>query len=182
MSNPSPEAGAAPKKKLPLILMIVAGVAVGGGVGSFVVAPLLADSPGAAAGREDHAAEESEDGAYEDEEAGEGDHGGGGRPGGPVAIHTLENVVLNPAGTGGTRFLMATIAFAVRDPTVIETMKARDAEIRDAVLDVLGAKTVDQLADIVGRDAMKEEVREALAPLFGKRAVRDVYFPQFVIQ
>jgi len=61
-------------------------------------------------------------------------------------------------------------------------MKARDAELRDAVLVALGSKTVEQLADMTKRDSLKIDLTKAAAKLFKKGAVKRIYFPQFVIQ
>ena len=95
----------------------------------------------------------------------------------------MENLVLNPAGSNGTRFLMAAVAAEVKDEKVKEEMNGRDAELRDAVLRVLGERTVDQLADMALREGIKTEVIDSLnARLQSKTAVKRVYFPQFVIQ
>jgi flagellar basal body-associated protein FliL len=61
-------------------------------------------------------------------------------------------------------------------------MKERDPELRDAVLRYLGAKQVEELSDVAQRDSLKLGIRAAVVERFGKGSVRDVYFPQFVIQ
>ena len=95
----------------------------------------------------------------------------------------IENLVLNPAGSNGTRFLMAAVAAEVKDEKIDEEMGQRDAELRDAVLRILGERTVDQLAEMSLRDALKNELVDSLnARLKSKTAVKRVYFPQFVIQ
>ena len=64
--------------------------------------------------------------------------------------------------------------------------KARDAEVRDIVLRVMGAKTVEQLSDMAMRDSLRQEVSDSLTSLVPKaqrkKAIRRVFFPQFVIQ
>lgn len=166
------------KKPLLLIAMLVGGVAAGGVAGSFVVGPLLADPPPAEA----HADEcDDEDGeCYDEEYDEEGEHGGG--EGKAAAVHTVENLVLNPSGTGGTRFLLSTVAFGVRDEATLAKMAERDAEVRDILLGVLGSKTVEELANMAARDSLKHELRTNLQKAFGRRAIKNVYFPQFVIQ
>jgi len=62
-------------------------------------------------------------------------------------------------------------------------MAARDSELRDAVLRILGAHTVDELAEMSIRETLKKMVTDSLnARLASKTAVKRVYFPQFVIQ
>jgi flagellar FliL protein len=165
------------KGRMALVLALTLGIAVGGVAGSIVVGPLVAE------GAEETAAatecECQEDGEHEGGE-GEGEHGAGAASAKPV--HVVENLVVNPAQSGGTRYLISTIAFSVKDSTVVEKMGQRDAEVRDALLKVLGAKSVVQLSDMTHRPALKEEVRTAVGGLFGNKAVKDVFFPQFVIQ
>lgn len=186
-------AGAGKKKILPMAIILVAGLLVGGGAGAFGAGPLLAGrshaeapSHGKAAGDdEDHGdsgdADDDESGDAEHDEEKESDeadaHAVEAKP-----MHTIDNLVLNPSGSGGTRYLMLSVAVEVKDDAVAEQMKARDAEVRDAVLHVLGSKTVDELADIAARDSLKLELRDSIRGLFRKKAVRRVYLPQFVIQ
>ena len=188
-----PTAAAAPggmKKSLPLIIAIVAGLAVGGASGAFFVGPAMAKGiapTGAPVRTAAHAAEEGDDaeadaeGGSADDEPAEGESGG--EEGKPATkpVHMLDNIVLNPAASGGTRFLLLSVAFEVKNAAVLEEMKARDAELRDVVLVTLGSKTVEELADMGTRDALKTELRAAAEKVF-KKGVKRVYFPQFVIQ
>jgi flagellar FliL protein len=98
-------------------------------------------------------------------------------------VYTLDNLVLNPAESGGTRFLLLSITFQSSNASVLEAMKAKDAELRDVVLVTLGAKTVEQLANMSARDSLKVELASAAKKLLKKKSARiKVYFPQFVIQ
>lgn len=101
----------------------------------------------------------------------------------PTAVtHAIENLMLNPAESGGRRFLVVTATFELKDASAEETMKDHEAEVRDRILEVLGRKTVDELSDITKREDIKTEVLGAVAPLFAKGSVLQVFFPQFVIQ
>lgn len=195
----SAEAPPARKPPLPTILAVVAGLALGGGAGAFAVGPAMAKgiAPAVAANRskapahgdeaaegEHGDAEQGEDGeeaAGDEEEEGGGEHGAKGKEAG-APVYTLDNLVLNPAQSGGQRFLLLTIAFELKDQATLDAMKARDAELRDVVLATAGAHTVEQLAEVAGRDSLKGELRAAAGKLFKAKKVRRVYFPQFVIQ
>jgi flagellar FliL protein len=171
------------KRHLPFVLALVLGLGAGGASGAFFVGPAMAKGiapAGVAVLEAEHraaaakAAESPEEG-----KAGEGKKGAKDA----TQVYTLDNLVLNPAESGGSRFLLLSIAFEVTDPTIVEEMKTRDAELRDAVLVTLGAKTVEQLADMRSRDAVKAELVAATQKLFKKKSsVARVYFPQFVIQ
>jgi len=190
---------------LALVLAVLAGLAIGLGAGFFAVGPALATgiapavaatarharaarpakAAHAAAGADAAADDAGDDEALaDDEEGGDEAEGKGGRgdkaAGAPV--YTLTDLVLNPAESGGTRFLLLTIAFELTNQATHDAMKARDAELRDQILATIGNKTVDQLSNVAARDSLKGELRDVASKLFKKKAVRRVYFPQFVIQ
>ncbi|MDF1505255.1 flagellar basal body-associated FliL family protein [Roseisolibacter sp. H3M3-2] len=183
MSNPetaapadAPEGGKKGASKLVLILALVGGLAAGGAGGAFALGPMVAKkvAPSAAADSA-HAEEEPEE-----EEAKEGEGAAAAKP-----VHTIDNLVLNPAESGGQRFLLLTIAFELKDAAALEELKARDAELRDAVLQSVGAKSVDYLSDMTKRDSIRAELKTVAGKFFPdakKPVVRRIYFPQFVIQ
>jgi flagellar protein FliL len=176
---------------IPVALAVLIGLVAGGATGAFVVGPALASgiapTADAAELRGAHAqshstaagaTSEDEEEPAEEEPKGKEKEGGASAP-----TYLLDNIVLNPANSGGTRFLLLSVSFELKSSAVSDEMKQRDAEVRDAVLKLLGGKTVEQLTDIGTREALKEELRLAVAKLFRKQnAVKRVYFPQFVIQ
>lgn len=174
----APESDAAPagmKGRLPLIAMIAVGLAIGGGTGAVFIGPMAAKKMGKAP--DAHAAEGADS---------TGGHEGGGAEGGKegeaAAVHLMENLVLNPAGSGGSRFLLLSVAIETGSTTIEADMTTRDAELRDIILTSLGTKTVEQLTDIANREGIKNELHTAIATRFGKSAVKRLYFPQFVVQ
>jgi flagellar FliL protein len=154
-------AEAAPAKagKKKLIIMAVAGLLAGAAAGLFGVGPILAKKKAATP-------------APKHEEA---------APAAPIT-HEFQNIVLNPAGSNGQRFLMVSAAFELKDGGVEQLMKDREAEVRDRLLALLGQKEIDVLTDYTQRDSIKKEVLDAISPLFPKGGVLKVFFPQFVIQ
>ncbi|HEU4629141.1 MAG TPA: flagellar basal body-associated FliL family protein [Gemmatimonadaceae bacterium] len=166
------------KKLVTLVAVIVAGVVLGGGAGVYLAGPLLAGGTPAAGDSTAAAGGAHGDGAA-DAEHGEG--GAHGEAEGGV-VHLVENLVLNPAHSGGSRFLLVSIGFAVADEATAKTLEERDPELRDVIIRCFGAKTVDELTDVTRRDSLKVELREAVGERFGASTVREIYFPQFVIQ
>lgn len=148
----------APKGKRTVIMLAVAGILAGGAAGFLGVGPVLAKRRTAAPPAK-HTEEQN-----------------------AAIVHPIENLVLNPAGSGGTRFLMVTATFELKDGGADQAMKDHDAEVRDHILALLGKKTIDQLTDISQRETIKKEVLDAVAPLLPKGAIKQVFFPQFVIQ
>lgn len=166
-----------PKSKLPLIIAIVVGLAVGGGSGAMVIGPLLArklvKTPTVA---DVSAPKEGAEGA-------KGEHGEASKNGAAsVPVLLLENLVLNPQGSGGSRYLLMSIAIESIDATGNKTLSDRDAELRDLILATLAKKTVEELSDINHRELLKAELAKAITGHFGKTTTKQIYFPQFVIQ
>jgi flagellar FliL protein len=151
------------------VLGLVLGLAVGGAAGVLVAGPLVVRriaEPAAPAG------------SVEGEKRGRRE----GVDTVPGAVHTLDNLIVNPAGTQGTRFLVVSVALEVDRPETAAGLVARDAEVRDAVLRVLGGKTVADLSDVEKRETLKDEIGAAVKALMKSGEIRRLYLPQFVIQ
>ncbi len=172
----APEQAAAPsgiKARLPLMVAIIVGLAVGVGTGAVVVGPAAAKALGFGVVAVDSAATDST-------ELAEGDSAAAGAA--APALHTLDNLALNPAGSGGTRFLLLTLTIECANAAGVTALQTRDAELSDVVLSTLGGKTVEELTDITLRDSIKVEVQNAINERFGKKTVLRVYFPKYVVQ
>ncbi|HEY4130659.1 MAG TPA: flagellar basal body-associated FliL family protein [Gemmatimonadaceae bacterium] len=155
---------AAPAGKGKVMMFAAIGLVAGLAAGLFGVGPILAKN------KASHPAIEKK------AEKGEGGEGAG------TVSHAVDNLVLNPAGSNGTRFLMVTATFEMKDAAADQLMKDHEAEVRDVILGLLGKKTIDELTDIGKRDGVKKEVLDAVSPVFPKGAVLKVFFPQFVVQ
>ncbi len=160
------------KKKGGLMGVVAALVFAGGGafagiqfVGPMVGEMLASESSATAGG----------DGAS-------GDYESEGEDSGATQVHMIDNLIVNPAGSNATRFLIASIALAPGSGRSTEDLAARDIELRDALLRLLGSKTVEDLSDISKRDALTEEMLATIDTRLGEGVVRRVYLPQFMIQ
>lgn len=99
-----------------------------------------------------------------------------------AVTYDMANLVLNPAGTGGTRFLMVTATFQLKDDNTKDLFKARDSEVRDRILSVLGEKTIDDLSAMDQREGIKKEIVDSVGAMFPKGTILNLFLPQFVIQ
>jgi flagellar FliL protein len=194
-AEPTAEGEAPPKKSGPkgvvLIGTLVGGLVAGVAAGLFAVGPMVAKSSGYVVTASAESEGEGEEHASGEGEEGEGEHGAptaegkaGEAP--ATALHMVDNLVLNPAGSGGTRFLMLSAVIELGDSKLVDQFKARDAEVRDVLLRVVGSKTVEQLSEMTMRDPLRQELSDSLSQLLPKKerkkAISRVFFPQFVIQ
>ena len=151
------------------VIVALVGLAGGGAVGMTTLAPSVGPIMA------ERASSESAGGSHG------GDHGGG-ESEGPSALHLIDNLVVNPASSGGTRFLLTSIAVEVHDPSQTEIVSDRDVELRASLIMVLGAKSVEQLTDISARPGIVAEIERALTQIVGPGVIRKIFIPQFVIQ
>jgi flagellar FliL protein len=171
------EAAAPPAKKTGLMIgLLVAGVVAGGATGTFVLAPRLA--PPVVAAVSDSAAEHGE--AAEKE--GEGEHGKKGEGEEAPKMVTLENIIVNPAGSQGSRFLMTSVAIATDDEKLESELRDRQVELRDKVTTVLEVMTMQQLTAAGARDTVKTRIQAMVVTMLGGKPKLKVFVPQFVIQ
>lgn len=163
--------GDTPSSRMSGILGILGGliisVTAGSALGMFVLGPRLA--PASAPYR-------SQASAAPDT------YSSGGTVSNPQSLYVLENIVLNPAESNGTRFLLLSVAVALRDDASAAILKTRDPEIRDRILNLFGNKTTARLAEASARNALRQDVKDTLQAMFPTEHIQAVYFPQFVIQ
>jgi flagellar FliL protein len=188
--TPAADAPAPAKPKLPVLIgMVAVGLLVGGASGAVFIGPMVAKKMGkttpivAAAAADGEHGDAAADGEHAEEPA-EEDHSKPAEGGAAeaAAVHLLENLVLNPAASGGARYLLLSVAIEVGNAKAAEDFKTRDAELRDIILTALGTKTVEDLTEITHRETFKTELQTAINARFGKKAVKSLYFPQFVVQ
>lgn len=167
-------------KGVVLIGALVGSLAIGAVAGIFAIGPIAAKKAGYVVAPSDSAAAGEHDEGEGADSTASGESGEGGAT---SNLHLIDNLVLNPAGSGGSRFLMLSAAIELAQASQIEELKARDAETRDLVLRVMGARTVEELAEMSNRELLKQVLADSLGEFFkDKKAIRRVYFPQFVIQ
>lgn len=170
--KPEPATPKAPNKlMLPLIVTLM--TLAGGAVGVMVVAPKLVARQAMAAGLEAEPGEE----AGEDHGAAEGEAGGAKGP-----MFKIDNLIVNPAGSQGARFLMVSVAVETPDAAFEEHLRRREPQIRDVVIALLEQKTMEQLAQPGMRDTLKLQLSDTISVIAGVTKPLRVFLPQFVIQ
>jgi len=97
-------------------------------------------------------------------------------------IYQIENIIVNPAGEEGNRFLMATVAFELPTPAHEEHLREQDVRVRDKVLSILEDQTMEMLTMPGARDSLKHQLADAVWPMVPDAKWMGVYLPQFVIQ
>lgn len=162
----TPPASSKPKAMV-LVAVLVAAVAAGAG-GGFMLAPRLAS----------HGVKAADSSAAEPEGK---EHGKSGKEN-AGRIFKIDNLIVNPAGSEGSRFLMTSVAFEVETEAAENALKDHDVQLRDLVVSRLESQTMQLLTQPFARDSIKRQLAIAVAAIIGPKARVNVYLPQFVIQ
>lgn len=186
------EGGEDTSKKGPNKLILFGGIGVvaiviGIVLALFVIAPMTSGGGDQADAKP--AAEESSHGGHgESEEAdhggghGESDDGHGGHGGAKGNIYSIDNIIINPAGTGGSRFLSTSISFELGSSNLAKDFESKDVVIRDALITILSSKTVTQLTNPKQREITRYQIRKRVAQLLETEDIEGVYYTDFVLQ
>jgi len=99
-----------------------------------------------------------------------------------AGIYTIKDIVVNPAGTGGTRFLSVSFAFDLESKELAAEFKVREAIIRDALITILSSKTVAQLTDPRQKEIARYQIKKRVSELMSTDRLAGVYYTDFVLQ
>ncbi len=171
---------------LPLIGAAVGAIVLGSVLGIFVVAPKIVAARSAPTAEADAKGEHGKKGEKKDKKDKKGEKGEKGGEGGEKAeggaVHRIENLIVNPAGSQGRRFLMMTVAIEVPDTKDEALLREKDAQLRDAIIGALEGESINTITSPGGRDSVKVAIRRAVAPIVDEFEYVNIYLPQFVLQ
>jgi flagellar FliL protein len=172
-STPGPEATETPaepkKRKAPPKALIIAAVVVVQIVGAYFVQKAFFYH-GTAAAAPATKTEAPKDKKHGDKEKAE------------PSVVMLDEIVVNPAHTGGRRYLAVTVGFQTSVLEADKLFEKNKPLIRDALISLLASKELDKLADIGYRDSLKAEIRETVNRQVRDSVVTQVVFSTYVLQ
>jgi flagellar FliL protein len=106
-------------------------------------------------------------------------HGGGAEP---QSLFVVKDLIVNPAGTNGTRFLLTTVGFEVSGPEMMKELEMKEIQVRDILNTILTSKGLDELVDVNQREILRSEIAERMNVLLKNGTLSSVYFSKFIIQ
>ncbi len=173
--------GAALAPWLPVITAIVLAPVLSWAVADFVLLPrmqkkLAAVKAGDAA--EDHAADVKSETGSRGGKAGKEGKDGGANP----ATYEFQNVVVNLAGTMGTRYLKTSFIVTGIDANIKSIFEGQKAQLTDITLNVLSSLSLADLEEPGAKNVLREKLVLAYNQALGRRVAEQVYFSDFVVQ
>lgn len=183
------------KKKLILFGGIGVGVlAIGVALAIFVLKPMMSGSNETESTSGEHAktektekakssehgksSEKEEKPAHGEKPKKEGAHGGSS----DGIVYAIKDIVVNPAGTAGSRFLSASFGIEVSDPETATRLEEREPLVRDALITILSSKTLAELTDAKQKEIMRLQIKKRLSLLLKTEEVTNVFYTDFVLQ
>jgi flagellar FliL protein len=185
----APAAAAAPAAKggigamLPAILALVLAPAATWATVEFVLVPRLQKK--LAAGGASAEAEAEPAPAASGHGSG---HGGGKKEGGKegkgegAPSYEFQNVVVNLAGTMGTRYLKTSFLVVGADANIKNIFEAAKPKLVDITNNVLSSLTLADLEEPGSRNIIREKLISAYNQALGRKVAEQVYFSDFVVQ
>jgi len=114
--------------------------------------------------------------------AGGGAHDTKGGVDSKVTVPLGGKVLVNVAGTMGTRYLLASVTLVGTNPELRTLVEKNDAELRDAAAGALSVKTIADLEKPGTRNLIRTELISIFNNVLGAGMVTDLYLTEFAIQ
>jgi flagellar protein FliL len=165
---------------IPVIAVVVLAPIITFATVEFVLVPRLQKKLAAAASGE--VAPEPEHAEHEEKKEKGGKEGKEGKESNSPN-YEFANVVVNLAGTMGTRYLKTTfIVTGANEANIKGTFEAAKPRLTDVTLNVLSSLTLSDLEEPGAKNVIREKLVNAYNQALGKKVAEQVYFSDFVIQ
>jgi flagellar FliL protein len=172
----APKSSGGLKAWLPLIIGVVAMPVLAFAVTRFVILPRMARSLGASASAAAPAAAESTAAASTSEPA---------TPGGLVTTKvtvSLNKLLVNVAGTMGTRYLMTSVTLVGATADFKDRIENNRDQLMDLATGALCTKTIADLEKPGARNVIRSELMTVLNNALGGPVIKEIYITELAIQ
>lgn len=171
-ANESDGKGGGSKKLILLGGVGFGAVVLGVVLALFVVKPMMGGS-----GDGSEQEQGTEEVAEAEHEESHGDHKGA-----EGFLCTIEDIIVNPAGTGGSRYLSASFSFSMKSSKAKSAFEKNEYVIRDALITILSSKTVAQLTNSREKEIVRYQIKKRISKLLKTKGLEGVYYTNFVLQ
>jgi flagellar FliL protein len=95
---------------------------------------------------------------------------------------TLNKLLVNVAGTMGSRYLLSSITLLGDTTDFPAKVAEHEPQLRDMASGILNTKTIADLEKPGARNLIRGELLAGFNAIMGSSAVREIYFTEFAIQ
>ena len=97
-------------------------------------------------------------------------------------LFSLETFIVNLADEERSRYLRVTMDLELAAPTDTEKLNERLPQVRDRILMILPSKRFEDIANVDGKTALRDEIIGKLNSLFPRTVITNIFFTEFVVQ
>lgn len=169
----APAKGGGFKAFIPLIATLVLMPAVAWAMTQFVLVPKLQKSLGIVPSHTEAAAAEGHEGSTNSVAEDKG---------APKQTVQLTKLLVNVAGTMGSRYLLASVTLVGSASDFKAKVEKRDPQLRDAAMTLLSTKTITDLEKPGARNIVRSELITGFNNVLGSGVVQEIYITEFAIQ
>ncbi|HEY3863218.1 MAG TPA: flagellar basal body-associated FliL family protein [Verrucomicrobiae bacterium] len=169
---PQAKGGAASNPWLPLIITVLIMPALAFATTRFVLVPQMkkALNPAAAAAPEESSSTNSETASA-------------GLIDGKVKQSVpMSKILVNVAGTMGTRYLMTSVTLVGNDPNLKDMIKEHNDQLLDLATSALATKTISDLEKPGSRNVIRAELMTVFNNALGGPLIKEIYITELAIQ
>lgn len=130
---------------------------------------LIKSAPGTNAEADGEHVEKSEDDEHEESE------------GAPQHIFSVNDLIINPAGTNGQRLLLLSVGFGVSTEESKKVLEENEIVIKDKILSAMSKKSLSLLSKVEMKDSLKVEIADKINLALPDAKIKNVYFSKYVL-
>ncbi|MCX7984343.1 MAG: flagellar basal body-associated FliL family protein [Bacteroidetes bacterium] len=97
-------------------------------------------------------------------------------------IFVVKDMIVNPAGTNGSRYLLVTVGLEASSSKVYDELQQKEVQVCDVLNALFASKTLWELIDVTKRETLRKEVAKRTSALLTNGTVTNVYFSKYIIQ
>ncbi len=99
-----------------------------------------------------------------------------------LIIVDYEPIIVNLFDPSGKRYLQIRISIEVTDKKAEEELKKQEAKLKDAIIFLIGGKTVEEVVVPEAKEKIKKEILLKCKELFGEEMISNVYITQYIVE
>ena len=101
--------------------------------------------------------------------------------GAPQHIYSVDDLIINPAGTNGQRLLLLSVGFGVSTEESKKVLEENEIVIKDKILSAMSKKSLSLLSKVEMKDSLKVEIADKINSALPDAKIKNVYFSKYVL-
>lgn len=95
---------------------------------------------------------------------------------------TVDDVIINPAGTNGQRLMLVSVGFGVATDEAKKKLSEKEVLVKDIVISTLSCKKLEELNQVGYKDTLKVQLSKSLNDIMPDAEINSVVFSKYIIQ